>query len=43
MKTRYFKDNESYFKFINKNRNKKLKYFLCSFTTNSIKIVYQFD
>lgn len=30
MKTRYFKDNESYFKFINRNKDKKNKTIWCN-------------
>lgn len=42
MKTRYFKNNDEYFRFIDKNRDKKLKHFLCTFTKEYIKVVYQF-
>lgn len=42
MKTRYFKNNKEYFRFIDKNKDKTLKYFLCTFTKKCIKVVYQF-
>lgn len=42
MKTRYFKNNNEYYRFIDRNRNKKIKKFLCSFTKKYIKVVYQF-
>lgn len=42
MKTKYFKDSKSYFNFINKNRNKKIKKFMCTFTKNNIKVIYEF-
>lgn len=42
MKVKYFKTSKSYFNFVNKNKDKKIKYFLCSFTQNMIKVVYQF-
>lgn len=43
MKTKYFKNNKQYFNFINKNKNRKIKVFICNFTKNMIKVVYQFD
>lgn len=42
MKTRYFKNNKEYFKFIDKNRDKEIKKFICTFTKKYIKVVYQF-
>lgn len=42
MKTRYFKNNDEYYRFINRNRNKNIKKFLCTFTKKYIKVVYQF-
>lgn len=42
MKTRYFKNSKSYFNFINKNRNKQIKNFICVFTKNNIKVIYEF-
>ena len=42
MKTRYFKNNNEYFRFIDKNRDKNIKTFLCTFTKKHIKVVYQF-
>lgn len=42
MKTKYFKDNESYFKFINKNKDKKIKQFCVTIINNKIKVIYQF-
>lgn len=42
MKTRYFKNNDEYYRFINRNRNKNIKNFLCTFTKKYIKVVYQF-
>lgn len=36
-KTRYFKDNNSYFKFLNKNKYQILKVLI---KKNSIKVVY---
>ena len=42
MKTIYFKNNDEYFRFIDKNRNKTIKTFLCTFTKKYIKVVYQF-
>lgn len=42
MKTRYFKNNDEYFRFIDKNRNKNIKTFLCDFTKKYIKVVYHF-
>lgn len=38
MKTRYFKNIDEYFRFIDMNRNKKIKTFLCSFTKNILKL-----
>ena len=42
MKTKYFKNNKEYFNFIDKNRNKNIKKFLCTFTKKYIKVIYQF-
>ena len=42
MKTRYFKNKKEYFKFIDKNKDKGIKTFLCTFTKKYIKVVYQF-
>lgn len=42
MKIRYFKNNDEYFRFIDKNRNKIIKTFLCTFTKNNIKVIYDF-
>lgn len=42
MKTKYFKNSKSYFNFINKNRNKKIKCFSCVITENNIKVIYEF-
>lgn len=42
MKIRYFKNNDEYFRFIDKNRNKIIKAFLCTFTKNNIKVIYEF-
>lgn len=42
MKTRYFKNNKEYFKFIDKNKDKDIKTFICTFTKKYIKVVYQF-
>ena len=42
MKTKYFKNNDEYFRFIDKNKNKIIKTFLCTFTKKYIKVVYQF-
>ena len=36
MKIKYFKDSKSYFNFINKNRNKQIKKFMCTFTKNNM-------
>ena len=36
MKIRYFKNNDEYFRFIDKNRNKQIKKFMCTFTKNNI-------
>ena len=41
MKTRYFKDNKSYFMFIEKNKS-RIKCVSCEFTKNHIKFIYQF-
>lgn len=41
-KVRYFKDKDAYFRFVNKNRNKIIKKFICSFNKNKIKVIYQF-
>ena len=43
MKTKYFKNNKQYFNFVNKNKDRKIKVFICNFTKNMIKVVYQFD
>lgn len=42
MKTVYFKNNKEYFKFIDKNKDKDIKTFICTFTKKYIKVVYQF-
>ena len=42
MKTIYFKNNKEYFRFIDKNKDKNIKTFLCNFTKKYIKVVYQF-
>ena len=42
MKTKYFKNSKSYFNFINKNRNKQIKNFECTFTKTNIKVIYEF-
>lgn len=42
MKTIYFKNNKEYFKFIDKNKDKDIKTFICTFTKKYIKVVYQF-
>lgn len=42
MKTRYFKNNKEYFKFIDKNKDKDIKTFICTFTKKHIKLIYQF-
>lgn len=42
MKTRYFKNNKEYFKFIDKNKDKDIKTFICTFTKKYIKVIYQF-
>lgn len=42
MKTIYFKNNKEYFRFIDKNKDKDIKIFLCTFTKMYIKVVYQF-
>lgn len=42
MKTIYFKNNKEYFKFIDKNKDKDIKTFICTFTKKYIKVIYQF-
>ena len=42
MKKIYFKNNKEYFRFIDKNKDKNIKTFLCNFTKKYIKVVYQF-
>lgn len=42
MKIRYFKDNDAYFKFINKNKEKLFETFIVSFSKNKIKVLYKF-
>lgn len=42
MKTKYFKDKKEYFKFIDKNKDKYIKTFICTFTKKYIKVIYQF-
>lgn len=43
MKTRYFDTKEKYFKFIDKNKGKQIKYFICKWTNHDkIKVVYEF-
>ena len=39
MKTKYFKNNKEYFNFIDKNRNKNIKKFLCTFNKKYIKVI----
>lgn len=41
-KVRYFKDKDAYFRFVNKNRDKTIKKFICRFNKNKIKVIYQF-
>lgn len=42
IKTRYFKSNKSYLNFINKNRDKKIKYFICKTDKKLIRVSYEF-
>ena len=42
MKTKTFKNNTEYLKFINKNREKKIKKFMCTFKDDKIKVIYEF-
>lgn len=42
MKIRYFKNNKEYFKFIDKNKDKDINTFICTFTKKYIKVIYQF-
>ena len=42
MKTKTFKNNAVYLKFINKNREKKIKKFMCTFKNDKIKVIYEF-
>lgn len=42
MKTRYFKNKKEYFTFIDKNKDKNIKTFICTFTKKYIKVIYQF-
>lgn len=42
MKTVYFKNEESYFKFINNHRKEKIKKLIVKMINNKIKVVYEF-
>lgn len=44
MKIRYFDTREKYFKFVNRNRNKKIKKFFVKMMKNGkIKVIYEFS
>lgn len=42
MKTKTFKNNAEYLKFINKNREKKIKKFMFTFKNDKIIVIYEF-